>query len=148
MVKYRLILIVSDGATWNQVRYFDTQCLPRPFISVLNYVQDDSISSQSMEECIECQVCFSYRPVSQFPTLTNCSHRPCRICLEIYLKIEIMDSRVIVSCPECSELMHPNDIYGILCMNPQLLLSYERFMVRRVLLSEPDVRWCPGRDCE
>jgi E3 ubiquitin-protein ligase RNF19A len=33
-------------------------------------------------------------------------------------------------------------------MNYPLLLSYERFMVRRVLMGDPDTRWCPGADCE
>jgi E3 ubiquitin-protein ligase RNF19A len=59
-----------------------------------------------------------------------------------------MENRVLVCCPECSEPLHPNDIYSMLCMNPQLLLSYERFMVRRVLMLDADTRWCPGPDCD
>lgn len=90
---------------------------------VLSYIQDGAIDVQNIEEFMECQVCFSLRPLNQFPALINCAHKPCRICLEVYLKIEIMENRVIVNCPECPAPLHPNDIYGILCMNPQLLLS-------------------------
>ena len=72
--------------------------------------------------------------------MTNCAHRTCRGCLQNYLKIEIMESRVIVNCPECAAPIHPNDIYAALCLNSVLLERYERFMIRRVLLTDPDTR--------
>ncbi len=72
--------------------------------------------------------------------------RSCRECLRQYLRIEIMESRVNIACPECSERFHPNDISMIL--NDQTLMAkYEEFMLRRILVSEPDARWCPAPDC-
>ncbi|KAI6192160.1 RBR-type E3 ubiquitin transferase [Aphelenchoides bicaudatus] len=134
----------SDGQIPANINHFRRNYME----SVLSYIQDETSDGHEGNEYMECQVCFSLRPLSQFPSLINCSHRPCRICLEVYLKIEIMENRIIVNCPECPSPMHPNDIYTILCMNHQLLLSYEKFLVRRVLLTEPDVRFCPGPDCD
>lgn len=64
-----------------------------------------------------------------------------------YLQMEILESRVHVTCPECSEMLHPNDIYRLLCEHHHLLEKYEEFSVRRVLMTDPDTRWCPAPDC-
>ena len=57
-----------------------------------------------------------------------------------------MESRVNIACPECAERFHPNDIAHIL-NNTALMNKYEEFMLRRILVSEPDARWCPAPDC-
>lgn len=43
--------------------------------------------------------------------------------------------------------MHPRDIHSLLSDYPQVYEKYEDFMVRRVLASDPDTRWCPAPDC-
>ncbi|KAI6230354.1 RBR-type E3 ubiquitin transferase [Aphelenchoides fujianensis] len=110
----------------------------------------DSLTNDGAEsaDLIECPVCCVLQPARQYPPLTNCAHRTCRTCLENYLQIEIMESRVVVNCTECSAPIHPNDIYAALCMNTALLERYERFMIRRVLMTDPDTRWCPAPDCD
>jgi hypothetical protein len=95
----------------------------------------------------ECPLCYMRQPIYNFPPLTNCGHLSCRLCLNTYLRVEISENRVAISCPECSEPMHPNDIYAILERHPQLIDRYEAFSVRRVLLRDPDTRWCPAPDC-
>jgi E3 ubiquitin-protein ligase RNF19A len=94
----------------------------------------------------ECPLCLIERPVEDFPDIMTCHHRSCSTCLQTYLKIEITESRINISCPECTEKFHPNDIRNIL-QNPTLMDKYEDFMVRRVLVSDPDARWCPAPDC-
>lgn len=64
-----------------------------------------------------------------------------------YLKVEIMESRTSITCPECSELLHVNDIYTLLEKHTFLIDRYERFSLRRVLSVDPDTRWCPAPDC-
>uniref|UniRef100_A0A4X2LLE0 RBR-type E3 ubiquitin transferase n=2 Tax=Vombatus ursinus TaxID=29139 RepID=A0A4X2LLE0_VOMUR len=80
------------------------------------------------------------------PRLLSCPHRSCRDCLRHYLRLEISESRVPVSCPECSERLNPHDI-RLLLADPPLMLKYEEFMLRRYLASDPDCRWCPAPDC-
>lgn len=96
---------------------------------------------------VECPLCLSELPQQCFPLLTSCSHRACIDCLRLYLRIEISESRVNISCPQCIEPIHPNDIKTIL--NDEIYLhKYENFMLRRVLVTEPDSRWCPAPDCD
>ncbi|XP_035901897.1 E3 ubiquitin-protein ligase RNF19B-like isoform X2 [Anopheles stephensi] len=96
----------------------------------------------------ECPLCYDVLPSSDdYYPLLNCKHYACRTCLENYLMIQISESRTDISCPQCSDSMHPTDIQTLLKAFPTAITKYEDFMVRRVLLSDPDSRWCPGPDC-
>ncbi|UJR15776.1 hypothetical protein I4U23_002710 [Adineta vaga] len=99
-----------------------------------------------LETCALC--CHEYSH-DQFERLTVCSHSYCRTCLKSYLKLEITEGRVTLNCPQsdCPERIHPCDISRILQHQPDLILKYEQFMVRRVLQSITDTRWCPAPDC-
>ena len=94
----------------------------------------------------ECPLCLMEYPVESFPEISTCYHRSCLSCLRMYLRIEITESRVNIACPECAEKFHPNDIKDIV-QDEALMTKYEDFMVRRVLVSDPDARWCPAPDC-
>jgi len=96
-----------------------------------------------------CALCYQEYPPDQFERLTPCSHSYCRTCLRSYLRLEIVEGRVTLNCPhsDCPERMHPCDIYRILENQPDLISKYEQFMVRRVLQSITDTRWCPAPDC-
>ncbi|GCB75196.1 E3 ubiquitin-protein ligase RNF19B [Scyliorhinus torazame] len=95
---------------------------------------------------LECPLCLVRHPQENVPEIMTCHHRSCLDCLRQYLRIEITESRVNISCPECSERLNPYDIRMIL--NDQALMEkYEEFMLRRYLASDPDCRWCPAPDC-
>lgn len=94
----------------------------------------------------ECPLCLTEWPIDNFPEISTCDHRSCLTCLQMYLKIEITESRINIACPECSEKFHPNDIKTVL-QDEVLMQKYEDFMVRRVLVADPDARWCPAPDC-
>lgn len=103
--------------------------------------------SRHITSCtMECPLCLMELPVECFPGFATCSHRACFDCLQQYLKIEISESRINISCPECIELIHPNDI-KIILNDESFINKYENFMLRRVLVTEPDARWCPAPDC-
>ncbi|KAL0961695.1 hypothetical protein UPYG_G00330520 [Umbra pygmaea] len=101
----------------------------------------DGIASSSWS--VRC-ACFATR--DRFPDIMTCTHRSCADCLRQYLRIEISESRVNISCPECSERFNPHDIRIILA-DPPLMEKYEEFMLRRWLVADPDCRWCPAPDC-
>ncbi|KAK0053849.1 E3 ubiquitin-protein ligase RNF19A [Biomphalaria pfeifferi] len=81
-----------------------------------------------------------------FFEFSTCHHRCCSCCLREYFRIEIMESRLAIACPECSELFHPNDIRAVV-QDDNLMQKYEDFMLRRVLAMDSDTRWCPAPDC-
>ncbi|VDN05755.1 unnamed protein product [Thelazia callipaeda] len=101
----------------------------------------------SFRKCRECPLCFIRQPLMNFPRISCCNHRSCKSCLVQYLQVEIMESRVQLTCPECSELLHPTDIYSLMEHCPELIEKYETFALRRVLMMDPDARWCPAPDC-
>jgi hypothetical protein len=114
---------------------------------VINIIPSTTNSGDhSLETCLLC--CHDYSS-EQFEHLTLCSHSYCRTCLKSYLKLEITEGRVTLNCPQndCPERIHPCDIYRILNNLPELISKYEQFMVRRVLQSIIDTRWCPSPDC-
>ncbi|XP_055585188.1 E3 ubiquitin-protein ligase RNF19B-like [Uranotaenia lowii] len=104
-----------------------------------------SSSSASPDEC---PLCYDTLPTGdEFYRLLNCKCYACRSCYENYLMIEISESRTDIACPQCTHSMHPTDIQTLLKAFPAAITKYEDFMVRRVLLADPDSRWCPGPDC-
>ena len=111
---------------------------------------------------LDCGLCALSQPRSSFARVTAaCQHRACVDCLRRYLTIEIMESRVNVECPACPERLHPNDVRRLLTtaagrhdQSPQqvraaaeLVSKYEEFALRRLLVHDPDARWCPAPDC-
>ncbi|XP_008290298.1 E3 ubiquitin-protein ligase RNF19A [Stegastes partitus] len=97
-------------------------------------------------ELLECPLCLLRHSRESFPDIMTCHHRSCIDCLRQYLRIEISESRVNISCPECSERFNPHDIRMILG-DRVLMEKYEEFMLRRWLVADPDCRWCPAPDC-
>ncbi|CAI5663415.1 unnamed protein product [Oreochromis niloticus] len=97
-------------------------------------------------ELLECPLCLLRHSRESFPDIMTCHHRSCIDCLRQYLRIEISESRVNISCPECSERFNPHDIRMILG-DHALMEKYEEFMLRRWLVADPDCRWCPAPDC-
>ncbi|XP_042291719.1 E3 ubiquitin-protein ligase RNF19A-like [Thunnus maccoyii] len=109
-------------------------------------VASTSSVSGSSSEFLECPLCLLRHARERFPDIMTCHHRSCADCLRQYLRIEISESRVNISCPECSERFNPHDIQMILG-DRALMEKYEEFMLRRWLVAEPDCRWCPAPDC-
>ncbi|KAF3707404.1 E3 ubiquitin-protein ligase RNF19A [Channa argus] len=109
-------------------------------------VASTSSVSESASELLECPLCLLHHTREHFPHIMTCHHRSCADCLRQYLRIEISESRVNISCPECSERFNPHDIQLILG-DRALMEKYEEFMLRRWLVAEPDCRWCPAPDC-
>uniref|UniRef100_A0A3B4BDK8 RBR-type E3 ubiquitin transferase n=1 Tax=Periophthalmus magnuspinnatus TaxID=409849 RepID=A0A3B4BDK8_9GOBI len=105
-----------------------------------------SAVAASTSSLLECPLCLLRHSRDCFPDIMTCYHRSCMDCLRQYLRIEISESRVNISCPECSERFNPHDIRMILG-DRALMEKYEEFMLRRWLVADPDCRWCPAPDC-
>eukprot|EP00092_Neocalanus_flemingeri_P085036 GFUD01106925.1.p1 GENE.GFUD01106925.1~~GFUD01106925.1.p1 ORF type:complete len:694 (-),score=136.18 GFUD01106925.1:148-2229(-) len=95
----------------------------------------------------ECPLCMNECSPDQFPCLRNCPHLFCIVCLQQYVRIEIQEGRVNLKCPQCNEILHPNDIEMLVGEDSSLLYLYESLMLRRVLAADPDTRWCPAPNC-
>ena len=119
-------------------------------INIISSTTSNTMHQPFTDHILEtCALCCQEYPYEQFERLTLCSHAYCRTCLKSYLKLEITEGRVTLNCPQndCPERIHPSDITRILAKQPELIAKYEQFMVRRVLQSITDTRWCPAPDC-
>lgn len=81
----------------------------------------DSSGMETCELCLNpCQSTGGQHPdtagVNYLYQLETCEHSFCVNCLRQYLKYQITESRVSISCPQCSEKMHPSDIYRLLLL--------------------------------
>ena len=112
--------------------------------------ENDSTTNltNSDENLKQCRLCYNDFETSGFYKLSCCTHKFCINCLQTYLNYQITESRISISCPQCTEKMHPIDIYK-LCenFNKKLIEKYEEFMLRRVLVTITDIRFCPAPDC-
>lgn len=91
--------------------YKNKNCLYESGLRVL--LQSTDMVMLSME----CPLCLSEQPSEVFCELASCGHRACLQCLQQYLRVEITESRVCISCPECSESLHPNGEYNTCLLN-------------------------------
>lgn len=105
-----------------------------------------SSQEQLLEHLVECPLCLLSQPRGHFPRLSSCQHRACTDCLRQYLRIEILESRVGIACPQCPEALALPDVRAILD-DGALLERFEEFQLRRFLAADPDTRWCPAPDC-
>jgi len=67
------------------------------------------------------------------------------LCLKLksapsLFRIEIQEGRANLKCPQCCQLIHPNDIEFLVGDDTALLQLYQFLMVRRVLAADPDTR--------
>lgn len=132
------------GSRHSSPQYDSNEAATQSIEVVVRESADDS--STVTRGSIDCPLCTLHQPRENFPHIMTCNHRACRDCLRQYLKIEITESRINIACPECTERLHPNDIKSILD-DEALIRKYEEFMLRRVLVLDPDARWCPAPDC-
>ncbi|CEF63213.1 Zinc finger, RING-type domain and Zinc finger, C6HC-type domain and Zinc finger, RING/FYVE/PHD-type domain-containing protein [Strongyloides ratti] len=132
----------SDSESINNKSSFDKLTLKDGLSS------SNKTLSSNMNNIKDCPLCMDEYPEDNIVTIACCNHKACLDCIKAYLRIEIMESRVSISCPECSEMIHPNEIYSLLKNLPELLEKYENFSLRRVLALDPDTRWCPAPDCD
>lgn len=115
-------------------------------LSVSSVLVQSSSPSLNKDHAVECPVCMQFLPAECFFSLQTCQHRSCLSCLKMYVRIEITEGRIEISCPECPVKFHPGDIRTIL-NDDSLMQKYEEFMLRHVLVLDPDTRWCPAPDC-
>ncbi|OQR71909.1 E3 ubiquitin-protein ligase RNF19B-like [Tropilaelaps mercedesae] len=121
----------------------------RPAEGTYCHGQQQPLQTQTSQDgpTLECPLCLLEVDREFFPKLTLCNHKACWDCLRRYLRLEISEGRGNIACPACAENVHPNDIQSILNEDGTAMAKYEAFMLRRVLATDRDARWCPAPDC-
>jgi len=117
--------------------------------SSVEVVNDETIQNNH-DNLTECCLCLdNYGTDQGFVLRSNCKHQFCINCLNQYVRTEIQERRVDIKCPQCPSPMHPDDIEHLAVDgddNTKVNL-YHNLMVQRVLVNDPDTRWCPTPNC-
>ncbi len=100
--------------------------------------------TDSMESCA---ICLLDKEKSEFFALRSCSHEFCFSCLSQFALISTNQSSIEIPCPmpRCEHLIHPNDI--AILLPSETLSRWETYQIRKALLPDPNVRWCPQSTC-
>jgi len=54
----------------------------------------------------ECPLC--YGSVDELQKVSCCRHKACMECWKEYMRVQITESRINITCYQCSKLLHPD----------------------------------------
>ncbi|KAG8230447.1 hypothetical protein J437_LFUL014711, partial [Ladona fulva] len=106
-------------------------------------------SSSSPRAETSCPVCAFARAVTCFCSLA-CGHAFCRDCWAMHFEVKIMQGvSTGIGCmaQEC-EVLAPEDMILSLLTRPNLREKYQQFAFRDYVKSHPELRFCPGPNCQ
>jgi len=98
---------------------------------------------------MECPQCYDDYASSEMFSL-KCGHLICRSCWSDYLEYQVVEeggSGMVIRCPmhQCN-LVVPNSIWARI-LTPTLLAKRDKFLMDQFVRSQPDIVWCPGKEC-
>jgi ariadne-2 len=96
-----------------------------------------------------CSVCMTIHPKDIFKALT-CGHQFCKDCWNAHFEIQILEGvTTVIGCmaQDCVVLA-PEDFVLSLLTRPNIREKYQRFAFRDYVKSHPELRFCPGPNCD
>lgn len=114
---------------------------------------DESETGEEEHVSATCPICFDAKFAEEMAGTSDCEHTACYECLAHYMTQEIREGRVIISCPQCAVMFFPHNIRPVLERSREptqvdlIMSKYEDFTLRRALVQETDLRYCPAPDC-
>lgn len=111
----------------------------------------DTISSRAVRSVpipsdTMCEVCYLYKPFTEFVEFSACGHQFCVQCVRRAFENSITESRVDLQCLRCSEGVAQHEIRQILDANHYN--KYLSFTLRKFLATQqPDVCYCLAPNC-
>lgn len=98
-------------------------------------------------DAVECSICLIDKSELDFFTLLSCAHQFCRDCLSQFVAVSVNQSNVDIQCPApgCNSKIHPNDV--VLLLTSEVLNRWEIYQIRKALVSDRNVHWCPESTC-
>jgi len=98
---------------------------------------------------VVCPVCFGNQAVDSFKALA-CGHQFCKECWSTHFEVQIVEgSSTTIGCmaQDCVVLA-PEDFVLYLVTKPNIREKYQRFCFRDYVKSHPQLRFCPGPNCD
>lgn len=97
-----------------------------------------------MQECLICK-----EETSNVASIFECKHLFCNRCAFEYLKLRIIENKVVtINCPlyNCPYIITESEILKV--AGPELYEKYKLFYRNSNLSLNPNLRFCPKADCQ
>lgn len=99
--------------------------------------------------CITCPVCVVPQITEQFSSL-SCGHLFCKECWKMHFEVQIaqgMSTAISCMAQDC-EVLVPEDFVLALLTRTALRDKYQQFTFQDYVKSHPQLRFCPGPNCQ
>ncbi|CAL8129637.1 unnamed protein product [Orchesella dallaii] len=96
-----------------------------------------------------CPVCYAHQPVEYFKALA-CGHLFCKECWSSHFEVQVIEgvSTTIGCMGQDCIVLAPEDFVLALINKPNIREKYQRFAFRDYVKSHPQLRFCPGPNCD
>ena len=113
---------------------------------------DDQNKDKKSESSVICELCMeNITKEEEEKNFLLCKHMFCSDCYLNYLKEKINNNQVSkITCLEhtCSVELDEEFIISHLNGDENLIKKYKKFKIRNQVLTDPNVKFCPIKDCE
>ena len=113
---------------------------------------DDQNEDKKSESSVICELCMeNITKEEEEKNFLLCKHMFCSDCYLNYLKEKINNNQVSkITCLEhtCSVELDEEFIISHLNGDENLIKKYKKFKIRNQVLTDPNVKFCPIKDCE
>lgn len=115
-------------------------------ISVTIEVEEEDIVDVISSSIPMCEVCYLYKPYTEFVQFSGCNHQFCLQCVRMAFERGVTESRVNLQCLRCAEGAAQHEIRQVLDTNHYE--KYLSFTLRKFLATQqPDVSYCLAPNC-
>jgi len=99
----------------------------------------------------KCTICWEEKPKSSI-TMLHCKHEFCKDCLVMQLNCACKDQTdsSLLRCPQmgCEYEFQESDVDNFSNYNKDTLGKFRTLKLRKLICENPNMRFCPGEDCD
>ncbi|VVC87523.1 unnamed protein product [Leptidea sinapis] len=144
-----LAKVILHAYDWNAQEIIDKYKENPNEVLIHSRVKPRVPSLSANISCSTCAVCATANSTQKYSALT-CGHYFCNECWAMHFEVQIMQgvSNTIQCMAQECEVIAPEDFVLSHVAKPTLRDRYQQFMFKDHLKSHPQLRFCPGPNCQ
>ncbi|VDK45253.1 unnamed protein product [Anisakis simplex] len=137
---------------WNEAALVDQyKSNPKKTLTECKICSISNGGGLKKENCARCGVCARWRRDCGKMSALHCGHEFCVACWQAYTETQLSNAvsiRMGCMASECALLCPEDFVMEVLSDRNDLRAKYKEFVFRDLVTSHPELRFCPGRDCQ